>query len=187
MIDYIKSMRKYIGHERLMIVGGSVIVHKNGKILLQLRRDNGCWGYPGGCVELGEAVEETAKRELFEETGIMANALELLGVFSGGELFYTYPNGDMVANNDIVYLCEEFSGEIVTETTETTDLRWFDINSLPENISPPVQKPLAQCIDILRARISIPDSVVTRITAGALLSCGDKVLMMKRGLHNGTQ
>ena len=67
MTDYVKSMRKYIGNERLMIVGGSVIVHKDGKILLQLRRDNDCWGYPGGCVELGEgreAVEYTAKREL---------------------------------------------------------------------------------------------------------------------------
>ena len=32
-------------------------------------------------------------------------------------------------------------------------------------------------------RTNIPNSVVTRITAGAFLSCGNKVLMMKRGLH----
>ena len=152
MTDYIKSMRKHIGHERLMIIGGSVIVHKNGKILLQLRKDNDCWGYHGGCVELGEAVEDAAKRELLEETGLTANSLELMGIFSGAELFYTYPNGDMVANNDVVYLCEDFSGEIITETNETTDLRWFEIDNLPTNISPPVKKPLASCLKILKNR-----------------------------------
>jgi mutator protein MutT len=145
-------MRKHIGHDRLMIIGGSVIIHKNGKILLQLRRDNDCWGYPGGCTELGEAVEDTAKRELYEETGLTANSLELLGIFSGAELFYTYPNGDMVANNDIVYLCEDFSGEPITETDETKALQWFDITNLPENISPPDIKPLAHCISILKKR-----------------------------------
>jgi len=152
MNDYIQSMRKYISHERLMIIGGSVIVYKNGKILLQLRKDNCCWSYHGGCVELGELVEETAKRELFEETGLVANSLELMGIFSGAELFYTYPNGDMVANNDVVYLCEDFSGETTTETNETTDLRWFDIDNLPENISPPVMKPLAQCLKFIKNR-----------------------------------
>jgi len=49
--------------------------------------------------------------------------LELLGVFSGSELFYIWPNGDMAANNDIVYLCEDFTGAIVTETNEATGLR----------------------------------------------------------------
>jgi 8-oxo-dGTP pyrophosphatase MutT (NUDIX family) len=104
-----------------------VIVHKDGKVFLQLRKNNGCWGYHGGCVEFGESIEETAKRELFEETGLTAISLELLGIFSGEELFYTYPNGDMVAISDVVYLCENFSSKIITETNETTDLRWFEI------------------------------------------------------------
>jgi mutator protein MutT len=135
-----------------MIIGGSVIVHSKDRILLQLRKDNECWGYPGGCVELGESSEETAKRELFEETGLTANSLELFGVFSGKELFYTYPHGDMVAINDIVYLCEDFSGEMTIETDETNDLRWFDVDKLPDNISPPVKMPLSQCIRILNER-----------------------------------
>ena len=36
-----------------------------------------------GGMEIGETAEETAKRELLEETGLVANTLELLGVFSG--------------------------------------------------------------------------------------------------------
>ena len=152
MTEYIKNMRKHIGHERLMIVGASVIIHKNGKLLLQKRKDNGCWCYHGGCVELGEAVEDAAKRELFEETGLVANSLELLGVFSGKEFFYTYPNGDMVSIVDIPYLCEDFTGEIINQTNETDDLQWFEINNLPDNISPPVVTVIKKCIDILKER-----------------------------------
>jgi 8-oxo-dGTP pyrophosphatase MutT (NUDIX family) len=146
-------MRKYIGHERLLIVGASVFVHKDGKLLLQKRKDNGCWADHGGCMELGETVEETAKRELYEETGLTAHSMELLGIFSGKDLFYTYPNGDMVSNVNIAYLCEDFTGELLTETNETIDLRWFEINGLPENISPPVKPALKKCVDILTQRI----------------------------------
>ena len=152
MTEYIKSMRKFIGHERLLIVGASVFIHKDGKLLLQKRKDNGCWADHGGCCELGETVEETAKRELLEETGLTVCSLELLGVFSGKELFYTYPNGDMVSNVNIAYLCEDFTGEPLAETNETSDLQWFRFDDLPENISPPVKPALKRCVELLRER-----------------------------------
>jgi len=146
-------MRKLIGHERLLVAGASIIIHKDGKFLMQRRKDNGCWSVEhGGCVEIGETVEETAKRELFEETGLTANSLELLGVFSGKDLLYTYPNGDMVSIVGTVFLCEDFSGELIRQTSETSDLQWFDIDKLPENISPPVLPALGQCIDLLKKR-----------------------------------
>jgi len=152
MNGYVASMRKLIGHERLMMVGASVIVYKNGCLLLQKRKDNGCWSIHGGCTELGEAVEDTARRELLEETGLIADSLELVGVFSGKEQFYTYPNGDMVANVSVAFLCEKFSGELLSQTDETTDLKWFDINNLPENISPPCIPILKKCVELLRVR-----------------------------------
>ena len=152
MNEYIKNMRKYVGHEGLLVAGASVFVYKNGKLLLQKRKDNGCWGDHGGCCELGESVEDTARRELYEETGLTARSLELLGVFSGKELDYTYPNGDMVSNVNIAYLCEDFIGDPVNSTDETTNLRWFEIDSLPDNISPPVIPALERCIEVLRKR-----------------------------------
>ena len=135
-----------------MIVGASVIIHKNGKLLLQKRSDNGCWGYHGGCVELGETVEDAAKRELFEETGLVANSIELLGIFSGKELFYTYPNGDKVSIIDIAYLCEDFIGEMTSQTNETDELKWFEIDGLPDNISPPVVPVITRCVEIIKGR-----------------------------------
>jgi 8-oxo-dGTP pyrophosphatase MutT (NUDIX family) len=121
-----------------MQCGGSVIViNKKNEILLEKRRDNGCWGYAGGSVELNEIVEETAKRELFEETGLYANKLELYGVFSGPELYYIYPNGDEVSNIDIVYICRDYYGELKCEESEVSELRFFQPDKIPENISPP--------------------------------------------------
>jgi len=152
MIEYIKKMRKHIGHERLLIVGASVFVHKDGKLLLQKRMDNGCWSDHGGCCEPGENVEETAKRELNEETGLIANKLELIGVFSGKDLDYTYPNGDMVSNVNIAFLCEDFTGDLIYQTNETSDLKWFELGKLPESISPPVVPALNRCVALLTKR-----------------------------------
>ncbi|GHV17076.1 hypothetical protein FACS18949_13880 [Clostridia bacterium] len=59
---------------------------KDNKILLPQRRDNKCWGYNGGRVEIREVVEDAAKRELLEETNLSANSIELFGVFSGQTL-----------------------------------------------------------------------------------------------------
>ena len=90
---------------------------------------------------------------------LTANMLELLGFFSGKELFYTYQNGDMVSIVDIVYLCEDYSGDIIRETNETTDLRWFPLDELPENISPPVKPVLIQCVETLKERVKGKDDV----------------------------
>jgi 8-oxo-dGTP pyrophosphatase MutT (NUDIX family) len=110
------------------------------KRLSLLRKDNSCWGYAGGAVEPNEPVEEAAKRELYEETGLIANKLELFGVFSGPDLHYIYPNGDEVSNVDIVYLCKDYSGELKCQDSEVSDLRFFPLDRLPENLSPPVRK-----------------------------------------------
>ena len=49
-----------------------------GERALLVRRANppmpGCWGFPGGVLELGETVAQGAMRELFEETGVDAEA-----------------------------------------------------------------------------------------------------------------
>lgn len=139
MNSYIKTMRSMIGTKPLLICGASVIVIRDGYILLQKRKDNGCWGYHGGCLELGECLEDAAKRELCEETGLKANSMQLYGVFSGPELHYVYPNGDEVYVVDTVFLCDDFEGELIADIDEVSELRWFPFSSLPENLSPPVK------------------------------------------------
>lgn len=151
MSNYIMDLRKEVGHRPLLQVGASVIVEDSlGRILLQLRSDNSCWGYAGGSVEPDEIVEAAAKRELYEETGLIAEELELFGVFSGKDLHYIYPNGDEVSNIDIVYLCKRYSGELKCQRDEVDELRFFYADALPERISPPNIKGLAQWVQSKR-------------------------------------
>ena len=143
MSGYIMDLRKIVGHRTLLQVGASVIVEdEQGRVLLQKRTDNHCWGYPGGSTELDERVEDAAARELLEETGLIAQKLELFGVFSGKELHYIYPNGDEVSNVDIVFLCKAYSGQLRRDEEETEELRFFEAGKLPEMLSPPIVIPL---------------------------------------------
>ena len=145
MSSYILDLRKIVGHRPLLQVGASVIVeNEKGEVLLQKRADNHCWGYAGGSVELDEVVEEAARRELYEETGLVAGKMTLFGVFSGKETHYIYPNGDEVSNVDIVFLCKEYSGSLICQENEVEELRFFAAADLPENLSPPIRKTLLQ-------------------------------------------
>ena len=132
MSDYIKSIRKKVGHDRILIVGAGVIIYKDNKVLLQKRSDNFSWSNHGGSVNLGESVEDAAKRELKEETGLIANKLVFLNIASGDHMMYTYPNGDEVYIVEINYICNDFSGEQLESSDEVLELKWFDIDNLPE-------------------------------------------------------
>lgn len=147
MSGYMMDLRKVVGHRPLLQCGASVLVeNEKGEVLLQKRTDNGQWGYPGGSVELYEAVEQAAARELLEETGIVADKLELLGVFSGPRVAYTYPNGDRVSNVDVVFLCRAFHGELQCQEGEVEALAFFSLDKLPEplfDVSRPALEKLA--------------------------------------------
>ena len=147
MGGYILDLRKIVGHRTLIQVGAGIIVEDpQGRVLLQLRADNHCWSYCGGSCEIDERVEDTARRELFEETGLIAEELELFGVWSGPELHYVYPNGDEVSNIDIVFLCKSYSGQIKRQEEEVDALRFFRVDEIPDNLSPPIIKPLMKWV-----------------------------------------
>jgi 8-oxo-dGTP pyrophosphatase MutT (NUDIX family) len=148
MSGYIMDMRKLVGTRPILQCGASVIVeNEKGEILLQLRCDNLSWAYAGGSVELDEKVEDAAKRELYEETGLTAEELELFGVFSGPEMHYVYPNGDEVSNIDMVYICRRYKGTPRCDYDEVKLLKFFPINDLPLNISKPNIFPLQKYLE----------------------------------------
>jgi hypothetical protein len=57
--------------------------------------------------------------------------MELLGVFSGPEMAYTYPNGDQVSNVDIVFVCRDWHGELTCQPGEVEALAFFAPDALP--------------------------------------------------------
>ncbi len=78
MSNYIMDLRKVVGHAPLLQAGASIIVeNENGQVLLEKRTDNHQWGYAGGSIELGETVEEAAKRDQKNGTGNRGRAYRL--------------------------------------------------------------------------------------------------------------
>ncbi|AHF75413.1 NUDIX hydrolase [Sodalis praecaptivus] len=133
MSRYVKDMRAMIGHRPLLLAGSNVIIlDERGDILLQ-QRLNGHWGLPGGLLELGESLEETARREVLEETGLTVGNLKFLNIFSGIEYFFTLPNQDQIHVITALYLCRNYRGEIRMNAEESKDLKFMPIEHLPGN------------------------------------------------------
>ena len=130
-MSYISEMRKRIGHAPMLSVGATVVVMKDNKVLLNLRSDTHSWGIPGGAIELGETLEQTAARELKEETNLSAEEFHFIHLFSGPDFYFRYPNGDELYSVVALYLAKGVSGEMKITDGESNDLRFFGKEKLP--------------------------------------------------------
>ncbi|WP_411703708.1 NUDIX hydrolase [Edaphovirga cremea] len=131
MSNYVQEMRALVGHRPLLLAGSNVIIlNSAGHILLQ-QRINGCWGLPGGLLELGESLEDTARREVLEETGLQLGPLQFLNVFSGEQYFFTLPNQDQLHVITALYLCRSYTGEMVADGEESLNLMFFPADEIP--------------------------------------------------------
>ncbi|MER2118970.1 MAG: NUDIX hydrolase [Solibacillus sp.] len=138
-MNYIKSLRSIVGTRPIIAPGSAIIVmSKENELLLQLRSDTKDWGIPGGGMELGDSFEETAKKELYEETGLITNHLEILGVASGKEFYYKFPHGDEIYNATVIFKTLEISGNM-RKDEESLELAYFPLDSLP-NLNYTTQK-----------------------------------------------
>ncbi|MGF7144091.1 ADP-ribose pyrophosphatase YjhB (NUDIX family) [Anaerotaenia torta] len=131
MSDYIRWIRSKVGHDNIILnFSGACITNEKGEILLQKRsKTENIWGLPGGGVELGESIEETAIREVKEETGLDIRVEYLIGVYS--KYFTEYPNGDKAQS-----ICYCFKGTVVNgslniDNKETFGLQFYDKEHIP--------------------------------------------------------
>ncbi len=149
MTDYVKEMRKLVGHRPLILCGASVLcLDGAGRVLLGRRADNHLWSYAGGALELDEVVEDCARRELYEEMGLAAEELEFFFVNSGPEAHYVYPNGDEVSNFEIDFLCRRWQGEPRPLDGEMEELRFFALDEIDlTQVCPPNRRVLKRLME----------------------------------------
>jgi ADP-ribose pyrophosphatase YjhB (NUDIX family) len=103
-----------------------VVANTRDEILL-VKRDiepkKGRWCLPGGFIELGEAPEKGALRELTEETGLSGRIASLLGV-------RTTPSSQYHSVLMVGYLIRHFQGTLIAGD-DAADARWFSRENLP--------------------------------------------------------
>lgn len=152
-MNYVEELRKLVGHRRLILCGSSVVVENElGELLLQQRiHPAGRWAFPGGLMELGESTEETARREVREETALELGELRLIGVYSGADALCSAPNGDEWYVVNVAYSCSDYRGEARVNDGESAALAWFAPSEVPETLVRSHQKILA---DWLKARLT---------------------------------
>ena len=136
MSDYIKDLRDKTNHMPLLIPHSVVVLfNEQNEILLEERSDDGYFDFPGGALDLKETMEEAAKRELEEETGLIADELELFKVYSGEITHYVYFNGDEIYGVDAIYLCRKWRGELKPQPGEVKNLKFYPIEKMPDKMS----------------------------------------------------
>lgn len=110
-----------------------IIWDEHKRVLLEKRSDCGLWGLPGGKIEPGEAISQTAVREILEETGLHVRVTRLLGVYSGPQdRIVTYPD-NVIQIVDILLEAVIVSGEL-SISLESEELKFFALSDFPADV-----------------------------------------------------
>jgi 8-oxo-dGTP diphosphatase len=127
-------------------VGVAVVVIKNDRVLLGRRKSShgsGSWSFPGGHLEFGESVENCAKREVLEETGIVITNVRY-GPFTND--FFRDEQKHYVT---LFTLADYGSGgEEVREPEKNDCWSWYGWNELPQPLFLPIRNLLTLGMDL---------------------------------------
>jgi 8-oxo-dGTP pyrophosphatase MutT (NUDIX family) len=108
-------------------IGGGVLAlaERDGRLLLERRRDCGRWGFVGGGVGAEESLEDALRREVFEETGLVVTGEELFAVFPGPSCVVRYPDGNVVRLMTSVYRARVEDFGALRRSDESEELGFF--------------------------------------------------------------
>ena len=99
------------------------------------------------CSDHFQCTEETAVREVWEETGLKVSDLKLMGVYSGSEYLCHAANGDEWYVVTTVYTTSQFEGVAEVHDQESLNVAWFDPSNVPDTLVKTHQKMLKDYIE----------------------------------------
>lgn len=134
--NYVTYLRQFIGPHKAILPGAAGMIRDaQGHVLLQRRRDNGLWGFPGGLVDLGESATDAVIREFREEVGLDVEVKRLIGVYTSPAFDRVYPNGDKSQLFISFFDCRLVGGELRAQESEVLEMGWFDLDRLPPMVA----------------------------------------------------
>ncbi|RRR46121.1 NUDIX hydrolase [Mycolicibacter terrae] len=113
------------------------------------RRGRMLWSLPKGHIEVGETAEQTAIREVAEETGVQGDVLAALGSID----YWFVTDGRRVHKTVHHYLMRFSSGELCDDDVEVTEVAWVPIRELPSRLAYADERRLALVADELIDRL----------------------------------
>jgi 8-oxo-dGTP pyrophosphatase MutT (NUDIX family) len=102
----------------------AIVVNEQGEILMIRRTDNGNWAVPGGGMDLGESITDTAIRETREETGIECQITGLVGIYTNPGHVIRYTSNDEVRQEFSVVFTARPTGGQLQDSSESSETRW---------------------------------------------------------------
>jgi len=138
-----------IGVKRRITLGVRVMLIRGDDIFLIRQTYLPGWQLPGGGVEPGETAEDSAARELLEESGY-----RVLGPM---EMFGLYHNSNAMTDRDhvVLYVCRSFETAFdFKPNLEIAEFGWFDRNQLPEGVTDGTRQRVAEVFDGLARQAS---------------------------------
>ncbi len=111
-----------------LVVGSSaIVVDDENRILLQRRSDSGNWALPGGVMDIGETLADSAIREVKEETGFDVQIERIVGVYSDPGHVFAYDDGEVRQEFSICLACTIKGGSLqVSSESTAVDLFAFE-------------------------------------------------------------
>jgi ADP-ribose pyrophosphatase YjhB (NUDIX family) len=111
-----------MGNRQVWRVGVAGAVVHEGRVLLVRHtygEAEGCWALPGGYTTAGERLDESAVRELREETGLSAEVVDVIGMVTQ----YTERNSGVF----VVFRMRAPEGQAQPDETEVSQAGWFSL------------------------------------------------------------
>lgn len=117
----------------------AIVVNDEGNILLHRRSDNDLWALPGGAMEIGESIAETARREVKEETGLDVKPEYIVGIYTDHHHVLAFSNGEVRQEFSLCFACSLVGGtmSVSDESFEVAFISPQDIEHL--NMHPSIR------------------------------------------------
>jgi ADP-ribose pyrophosphatase YjhB (NUDIX family) len=117
----------------LVPAASAVVVDQVGRILLHRRNDNDLWSIPGGAMEVGERIADTAVREVKEETGLEVRPEALVGIYTDPRHVVEYGDGEVRQQFSVCFACRVVGGDLAV-SDESLEVGFFspaEIKTMP--------------------------------------------------------